>query len=119
MKAFFTLVFLLLSSSIYATEQAEQLFNQLKPSLYQIKLIDKASGEKSSIGSGFQISSDGIIATNYHVISSYALHPKKYRIEYLDNQGNKGDLSLQSVDVINDLALVRRATQPNMPFFEI
>ena len=119
MKVFFTLVFLLLSSSIYATEQAEQLFNQLKPSLYQIKLIDKASGEKSSIGSGFQISSDGIIATNYHVISSYALHPKKYRIEYLDNQGNKGDLSLQSVDVINDLALVRRATQPNMPFFEI
>ena len=85
----------------------------------KIKLIDKASGEKSSIGSGFQISSDGIIATNYHVISSYALHPKKYRIEYLDNQGNKGDLSLQSVDVINDLALVRRAPQPNMPFFEI
>jgi len=119
MKAFFTLVFLLLSSSIYATEQAEQLFTQLKPSLYQIKLIDKASGEKSSIGSGFQINSDGIIATNYHVISSYALHPQKYRMEYLDSQGNKGDLSLQSVDVINDLALVRRSSQPNMPFFKI
>lgn len=119
MKAFFTLVLLLLSSSIYATEQAEQLFTQLKPSLYQIKLIDKASGEKSSIGSGFQISSDGIVATNYHVISSYALHPEKYRMEYLDNQGNKGELSLQSVDVINDLALVKRASHPDMPFFKI
>ncbi|MDP7592208.1 MAG: serine protease [Litorilituus sp.] len=119
MKAFLTLVFLLLSSSIYATEQAEQLFNQLKPSLYQIKLIDKASGEKSSIGSGFQISADGIIATNYHVISSYALHPKKYRIEYLDSQGNKGDLSLQRVDVINDLALVSRTSQPDMPYFKL
>jgi serine protease Do len=108
MKAFFTLVFIVLSSNSFATEQAEQLFNQLKPSLYQIKLIDKASGEKSSIGSGFQISKNGIIATNYHVISSYALHPKKYRIEYLDGKGNTGLLVLQSVDVINDLALVKR-----------
>ncbi|MBL4899169.1 MAG: trypsin-like peptidase domain-containing protein [Colwellia sp.] len=108
MKAFLILVLFVLSSSSFATEQAEQLFNQLKPSLYQIKLIDKASGEKSSIGSGFQISKDGIIATNYHVISSYALHPKKYRIEYLDSTGNTGLLALQSVDVINDLALVKR-----------
>ncbi len=123
MKAFFLLVFILLSSCIssnsYASEQAEQLFNQLKPSLYQIKLIDKASGEKSSIGSGFQISRDGIIATNYHVISSYALHPKKYRMEYLDNQGNKGGLSLQSVDVINDLALVKRDIDQKMAFFQL
>lgn len=119
MKAFFILVCVLLSSSGYATEQAEQLFNQLKPSLYQIKLIDKASGEKSSIGSGFQISSDGIIATNYHVISSYALHPNKYRIEYLDNNGKEGDLSLQSVDVINDLALVKRNVEQSMSFFEL
>lgn len=119
MKAFFTLVFILLSSHSYALEEAEQLFNQLKPSLYQIKLIDKASGEKSSIGSGFQISSDGIIATNYHVISSYALHPNKYRIEYFDYQGNKGNLSLQSVDVINDLALVRRDVEHEMQFFEL
>jgi hypothetical protein len=108
MKIFFTLVFIVLSSSSFAEEQAEQLFNQLKPSLFQIKLIDKASGEKSSIGSGFQISKDGIIATNYHVVSSYALHPKKYRIEYLDSNGNTGLLALQSVDVINDLALVKR-----------
>lgn len=108
MKAFFTLVFIVLSSSSFASEQAEQLFNQLKPSLYQIKLIDKASGEKSSIGSGFQISKDGIIATNYHVISSYALHPNKYRIEYLNSEGDTGLLALQSVDVINDLALVKR-----------
>lgn len=119
MKAFFILVFIVLSINSYASEQAEQLFNQLKPSLYQIKLIDKASGEKSSIGSGFQISSNGIIATNYHVISSYALHPQKYRIEYLDHQGNKGDLSLQSVDVINDLALVKRHVDHEMQFFQL
>ncbi len=119
MKIFFTFVFIILSGSSYASKQAELLFNQLKPSLYQIKLIDKASGEKSSIGSGFQISSDGIIATNYHVISSYALHPEKYRIEYLDFQGKKGELSLQRVDVINDLALVKRHVDQDMTFFQL
>jgi len=117
MKAFFTLIFILLSSTTFATEQAQVIFAQLTPSLYQIKLIDKASGEKSSIGSGFQISKDGIIATNYHVISSYARHPEKYRIEYLDHQGNTAEVALVSVDVINDLALVKRQVDGDMPYF--
>jgi serine protease Do len=119
MKAFFTLVFILLSHTTFATEQAEEIFAQLTPSLYQIKLIDKASGEKSSIGSGFQISKDGIIATNYHVISSYARHPEKYRIEYLDHQGNTAEVDLVSVDVINDLALVKRQVDGDMPYFRL
>ncbi len=58
MRIFFSLVSILLSHATCATEQAEEIFAQLTPSLYQIKLIDKASGEKSSIGSGFQISAD-------------------------------------------------------------
>jgi serine protease Do len=119
MKGFMTLLLLGLSSLSYATEQAEEIFKQLAPSLYQIRLIDHVSGEKASIGSGFQISSDGLIATNYHVISGYARHPKKYKIEFLDHQGNKGLLTLQSVDVINDLALVKRSTEAEMPFFSI
>ncbi|MBU2870625.1 serine protease [Colwellia sp. E2M01] len=119
MKVFFTLIFILLSYNAFADEQAEAIFAQLTPSLYQIKLIDKASGEKSSIGSGFQISEDGIIATNYHVISSYARHPEKYRIEYLDHQGNTDEMDLVSVDVINDLALVKRTVTNAMPYFQI
>ena len=103
----------------FATEQAEEIFKQLAPSLYQIRLIDNASGEKSSIGSGFQISKDGLIATNYHVISGYALYPEKYQMQYLDNQGNKGKLTLKSVDVIHDLAIVQRETSGDMAYFDI
>lgn len=119
MKGFITLLLISISSLSYAVEQAEEIFKQLAPSLYQIRLIDKTSGEKSSIGSGFQITNDGLIATNYHVISGYARHPQKYNIEYLDHQGNKGVLDLQSVDVINDIALVKRATEQDMTFFSI
>jgi serine protease Do len=119
MKSFFTLLLLCTSSLCYAAEQAEQIFHKLAPSLYQIRLIDQASGEKSSIGSGFQISADGLIATNYHVISGFANHPHKYRIEYLDQHGQKAPLKLLSVDIVNDLAIVQRAQQQAMPYFNI
>jgi serine protease Do len=119
MKGLISLFLILVSQVSFAVEQAETIFKQLAPSLYQIRLIDKASGEKSSIGSGFQISSDGLIATNYHVISSFARHPEKYRIEYLDDKGNKAPLTLKSIDVINDLALVKREVEQEMSFFVI
>jgi serine protease Do len=96
-----------LAAGVSANE-AEQLFNTFKPALYQIRLIEQATGNKSSIGSGFQIDEQGVIATNYHVISGYVQHRNKFKLEYLDNQGNKAPLEVIDVDVINDLALVKR-----------
>ena len=123
MKVLITLLFIISPlfslTKLYAAEQAGTIFKQLAPSLYQIRLIDKASGEKSTIGSGFQITADGLIATNYHVISGHAQYPDKYQIQYLDHQGNKGQLTLASVDVINDLALVQREVAAPMSFFSI
>lgn len=119
MKGIISICLLLFSAFSSATEQAEQIFKQLAPALYQIKIIDKASGEKSSIGSGFQITEDGLMGTNYHVISSFARHPNKYQIEYYDSQGNSGPLTLERVDVINDLALVKRQVDQPMNYFVI
>ena len=119
MKGLISILLLTFSFVSVADEQAEAIFKQLAPSLYQIRIIDKASGEKSTIGSGFQITAQGLIATNYHVISGYARYPQKYTLEYLDHLGNKAPLTLESVDVINDLALVKRQVNESMPFFEI
>ncbi|MDG1732004.1 MAG: serine protease [Thalassotalea sp.] len=113
------LVLSLFSSLSIATEQAQQIFQEMAPSLYQIRLIDKATSEKSTIGSGFQISENGYIATNYHVISGYAQYPEKYIIEYEDSLGNKGQLDLQTVDVINDLAIVLLTENPQPQHFII
>ncbi|WP_371187212.1 serine protease [Thalassotalea maritima] len=106
MRAFAVLLCLLSINMVNANDKAQQIFQDLAPALFQIRLIDKATSEKSSIGSGFQINSYGHIATNYHVISGYAQHPEKYLIEYEDHLGNKGQLHLKTVDVINDLAIV-------------
>ncbi|GAB3023971.1 hypothetical protein GCM10027098_20320 [Bowmanella dokdonensis] len=96
-----------------AQESAKDLFGHFQPALYQIRMIEVESGNKSSIGSGFQVSRDGLIVTNYHVISDSVFYPEKYRIEYLSQDGQSGLLSLQQIDVVNDLALVRR--DPGQP----
>jgi hypothetical protein len=69
-------------------------------------VIDLVSNKKSSIGSGFLVSEDGLIATNYHVVAETIHAPEKYRIEYLDSEGRSGALQLRDIDVIHDLALV-------------
>lgn len=85
---------------------AEDLYRNLQDRIYQIQVIDLASDKKSSLGSGFLISDDGLIATNYHVVADYIHAPDKYRIEYLDSTGSKGKLEIRDIDVIHDLAIV-------------
>lgn len=87
-------------------QDAAGLFATFKDRIFQIRVIDQEAEEKSALGTGFLVAYDGLIATNYHVIADYADKPDKYRLEYEDEQGNKGRLTLLDVDVINDLALL-------------
>ncbi|WP_339723307.1 serine protease [uncultured Paraglaciecola sp.] len=98
----------LFCSIAQSQQTAQNLFGQYRTALYQIKIIELESGNKSSIGSGFQIDTLGNVVTNYHVVSEYVYNPDKYRIEYLAHDGSEGQLQLVDVDVVNDLALVRK-----------
>lgn len=98
----------LLSLPAHSQQTAQNLFGQYRNALYQIKIIELESGNKSSIGSGFQIDNSGNIVTNYHVVSEYVYNPDKFRIEYLAHDGSQGHLQLVDVDVVNDLALIRK-----------
>lgn len=86
--------------------------------IYQIRVVARKAGSKSSIGSGFQVSADGLIATNFHVVASAVDSPETHRIEYLDQNGNSGELTLLDFDVINDLAILRHP-DPAARFFPI
>lgn len=111
-----------LSMPGYAQKSTDSLFSHLSTTLFQIRIVDKSTGQKSSIGSGFQVSSDGLIATNYHVVSEQALDPENFIIEYEDSEGSIGALTLLRVDVINDLALLKRqnsSSAVNLPFLSI
>lgn len=93
--------------SLHAEGSASELFERFKQQVFQIRVIDVASGDKNSIGSGFQISSNGYLATNYHVVSSYVHEPEKFRLDFVAHDGSEGDVELHNIDIIHDLAILK------------
>ena len=89
------------------TDAAERMYQDHGAAVYQVQVIDRASGKKAAIGSGFQIDDQGLMATNYHVVSDMINRPANNRLEYLHEDGRRGVLTLVGVDVVNDLALLR------------
>ena len=88
------------------TDEGVRLFDQSRKSVFQIRVIDQATDEKSTTGSGFYISPEGHMVTNYHVVSDYVMKPQQYRIKYLNEDGSFGDLKLVAFDVVHDLAVL-------------
>ena len=63
--------------------EARTTFERTHDAIYQIRVMDTAANNKTSTGTGFVVSSNGLVATNYHVVSSAVNTPGKYRIELL------------------------------------
>lgn len=107
---------LLAGMLLYVTEAAaltddgaEAVFSDVRPALLQIRTVVGPGEQQSSIGSGFLVSGDGLAITNYHVVAQHALEPGTYRLQYREPDGSRGDLELLAIDVLSDLAVVRRA----------
>ena len=107
-----------LSPHILLAQDATSLFHQYNDRIYQIRIIEQASGKQAALGSGFQINSDGTMVTNYHVVSEFTKYPQRYRIEYAGFDGRQGELTLVDIDVINDLALLKK-NDANGQFLEL
>lgn len=87
-------------------------FSRLYDQVYQIQVIETETQNKSSLGSGFQISDDGLVITNYHVIANLVFEPDRHELRFVDYDGGEGELELIDFDVINDLALLRLTESP-------
>lgn len=88
------------------SSRAESVYSQFHESIVQIRIVEINSGSQSSLGTGFFIGDGSRMATNYHVVSSVAMEPEKYKVE-IEYLGEKHNLELLSVDAINDLAVLR------------
>jgi len=86
---------------------AQRLYERSRAKLVQIRTLLKSQSSQASVGSGFLVSDDGLLMTNYHVISQMALQPERYRLVYTTADGKEGALELLAIDVVHDLALVR------------
>lgn len=105
----FCCLFVAFSTLVYGQTSAKTVFDRAVEQVYQIRVIDIASGDKYSIGSGFMINATGHLATNFHVVSSYIHEPEKYRLEYVAADETVGELTLVALDVVHDLAIVHSA----------
>ena len=88
--------------------QIRSRLSQLYDQVYQIQIIESSTQNKSALGSGFQVSADGLIITNYHVVSVLVFEPSHHRILYVDQNDNEGELELIRFDAVNDLALLKK-----------
>ncbi len=92
------------------TPSTEAIFSAHQHSVLQVRLLDRLSNSKSSIGSAFVIDEAGLVVTNFHVIADWVYKPERHVIKYWVNDKEQGDLDLIAIDVVHDLALLRSTT---------
>ena len=86
---------------------ARNRLDRARSSIVQIRGFLANSAASAFHGSGFAAGDEGLIVTNYHVVSEAVLHPHEYRLEYVTADGRTGVLKVHAVDVRNDLAVVK------------
>jgi S1-C subfamily serine protease len=98
------------------TPTARRLFERFSDAVGEVRTVEATSGAKRSLGTGFRVGGDGLIATNYHVISELVMDPERYRAELVQGRNEKTvPLALQAFDVVNDIAILRGALPPGDP----
>ncbi|MEE9302989.1 MAG: serine protease [Thiotrichaceae bacterium] len=109
------LVNLLLISAVHAVQDSIDIYSDTDKSVFQIRVVHKQTGKKSSIGSGFIVVAPNILATNFHVVSGFVNEPDKYVLEYLSKDGKKGSVRILDLDITHDLAVLEADTNLGPP----
>ena len=89
------------------SRDAQRAYEDARDKLVQIRTVLRTSDSQSSTGSGFFVSADGLIITNFHVASQLALEPDRYRAVVVAVDGKEAPVQLLAFDLRHDLALLR------------
>ena len=88
---------------------ARKVYEQARSQLVQIRTVLKGQASQTSVGSGFFVSEQGHIVTNFHVVSDAALKPERHDLVYVTADGREAALRILQIDVLHDLALLKAA----------
>jgi S1-C subfamily serine protease len=86
---------------------ARKVYEQARSQLVQIRTVLKGRASQTSVGSGFFVTPQGHIITNFHVVSEAALKPEQHDLVYVTADGREAPLAILQLDVLHDLALLR------------
>ncbi len=73
----------------------------------QIRTVLKGRASQTSVGSGFFVARNGLIITNFHVISQAALEAAAARPGLRHRRRPRGAAGIVQIDVLHDLALLK------------
>ncbi|MCF2948706.1 serine protease [Paraglaciecola aquimarina] len=105
-------------STAFAELSANDLIKQNEHKIVQVTIVNQVSGQKVSFGSGFYVNSQGLLVTNYHVISRVVGYPEDYVVQFIDSLDEQHKAKIVDLDVINDLALLQTELT-DTEFFEL
>lgn len=94
---------------------ARKVYEQARSQLVQIRTVLKGQASQTSVGSGFLVSPQGHIVTNFHVVSEAALRPDRHQLVYVTADGREAPVQMLMLDVLHDLALLQVAPEPGQP----
>jgi serine protease Do len=83
------------------------VFARYSDHILKVQVIETNSDAKASIGTGFFVSADGVMVTNYHVIAERIHEPENHRVEVVDREGTAHVVEVVAIDVVHDLAVLR------------
>ncbi|MBM3523010.1 MAG: serine protease, partial [Alphaproteobacteria bacterium] len=73
-----------------ASDEARRVFDHARDRLVQIRTLALPSRAQASTGSGFVVGADGLVVSNYHVISQATAEKGPYALEWVGVDGSSG-----------------------------
>jgi hypothetical protein len=94
------------------------IFRRYADRITKIEVVETGSGAKASFGTGFAVTANGHLITNYHVVAETVHEPDRYRAQWLDPSGVFRPAAIVAIDVVGDLALLATGV-PTRHFFTL
>jgi serine protease Do len=86
---------------------ARKVYEQARGQLVQIRTVLKGRASQTSVGSGFLVGRDGLVVSNFHVVSQALLKPERHDLVYVTAEGREAPIQVLAIDVLHDLALLK------------
>lgn len=86
--------------------EAADVFRRYANRVVKIQVVESGSAAKATIGSGFFVSAEGHVITNYHVIAKVIDAPERYRVELIDAARAPQPARILAIDVVHDVAVL-------------
>ncbi|MET0335195.1 MAG: serine protease, partial [Rhizobacter sp.] len=86
---------------------ARKVYEQARSQLVQIRTVLKGQASQTSVGSGFVVTREGHLITNFHVVSEAALKPDRHDLVLVTADGRESPVRILMLDVLHDLALLK------------